>query len=68
MGLRASKLLDIFSNKPVCSRTASKPNKPTQRTLDTLFVRGSAQLVGQAKRLGEDFSLISQTLMSDGAA
>lgn len=44
----------IFSNKPVCCRTASKPNKPTQKTLDKMFVRGSAQLVSQAKRLGKD--------------
>ncbi|XP_076578381.1 protein MCM10 homolog [Chaetodon auriga] len=33
------------------SLTASKPNKPTQKTLDKLFVKGSAQLVDQAKRL-----------------
>ncbi|XP_075932212.1 protein MCM10 homolog [Anarhichas minor] len=33
------------------SLTASKPNKPVQKTLDKLFVKGSAQLVNQAKRL-----------------
>ncbi|TKS91116.1 Protein MCM10 -like protein [Collichthys lucidus] len=33
------------------SLMASKPNKPTQKTLDKLFVKGSAQLVDQAKRL-----------------
>ncbi|XP_045928561.1 protein MCM10 homolog [Micropterus dolomieu] len=33
------------------SLTASKSNKPTQKTLDKLFVKGSAQLVDQAKRL-----------------
>ncbi|KAJ0056932.1 hypothetical protein NL108_000740, partial [Boleophthalmus pectinirostris] len=30
---------------------ASKPNKPGQKTLDKLFVKGSAQHVAQAKRL-----------------
>ncbi|KAG7270320.1 hypothetical protein CRUP_030220 [Coryphaenoides rupestris] len=29
----------------------SKPNKSTQRTLDTLFVKGAAKLVDEAKRL-----------------
>lgn len=43
---------DIPSNRTLCCRTASKPNKPTQKTLDKLFVKGSAQLVDQAKRLG----------------
>ncbi|XP_070785265.1 protein MCM10 homolog [Enoplosus armatus] len=33
------------------SLTASKPNKPTQKTLDKLFVKGSAQHVDRAKRL-----------------
>ncbi|XP_008296168.1 protein MCM10 homolog [Stegastes partitus] len=33
------------------SLTASKPNKPVQRTLDKLFVKGSARLVEQAKSL-----------------
>ncbi|XP_041832865.1 protein MCM10 homolog [Melanotaenia boesemani] len=33
------------------SLAASKPNKPVQKTLDKLFVRGSAQLVSQAKKL-----------------
>lgn len=30
----------------------NKPNKPVQKTLDKLFVRGSAQLLSQARRLG----------------
>lgn len=38
-------------------RGVSKPNKSTQRTLDTLFVKGGAKLVDEAKRLGENFSL-----------
>ncbi|KAM9845836.1 protein MCM10 homolog [Aulostomus maculatus] len=40
-------------SSPACaaSLTASKPNKPAQRTLDKLFVKGSAQHVSQAKRL-----------------
>ncbi|XP_061570375.1 protein MCM10 homolog [Cololabis saira] len=40
-------------SSPACaaSLVASKPNKPTQKTLDTLFVRGSAQLIDQAKRI-----------------
>ncbi|XP_070710116.1 protein MCM10 homolog [Pempheris klunzingeri] len=40
-------------SSPACvtSLAASKPNKPTQKTLDKLFVKGSAQLVQQAKRL-----------------
>ncbi|XP_030576225.1 protein MCM10 homolog [Archocentrus centrarchus] len=41
----------VSSAACAASLTASKPNKPTQKTLDTLFVRGSAQLVSQAKRL-----------------
>ncbi|KAG7215877.1 hypothetical protein INR49_021858 [Caranx melampygus] len=36
--------------------TATKPNKSTQKTLDKLFVKGSAQLVDQAKRLGEEYT------------
>lgn len=40
-------------SSPACaaSLTASKPNKPVQRTLDKVFVKGSAQLISQAKRL-----------------
>ncbi|CAJ1054489.1 protein MCM10 homolog isoform X2 [Xyrichtys novacula] len=40
-------------SSPACaaSISASKPNKPGQKTLDKLFVKGSAQLVSQAKRL-----------------
>lgn len=46
--------MDGFSNELcVCCRTASKPNKPVQKTLDKLFVRGSAQLLSQARRLGK---------------
>ncbi|KAL6117022.1 mcm10 [Pungitius sinensis] len=33
------------------SLSAGKPNKPVQKTLDKLFVKGSAQHVSQAKRL-----------------
>ncbi|XP_068442871.1 protein MCM10 homolog isoform X2 [Clinocottus analis] len=40
-------------SSPTCaaSLSSSKPNKPGQTTLDKLFVKGSAQLVNQAKRL-----------------
>ncbi|KAM4569568.1 protein MCM10 homolog isoform 1-T2 [Odontesthes bonariensis] len=40
-------------SSPACaaSLTASKANKPAQTSLDKLFVRGSAQLVHQAKQL-----------------
>ncbi|XP_044200039.1 protein MCM10 homolog [Thunnus albacares] len=40
-------------SSPACaaSLTAAKPNKPVQKTLDKLFVKGSAQHVSQAKRL-----------------
>ncbi|XP_029969373.1 protein MCM10 homolog [Salarias fasciatus] len=41
----------VSSAACAASLTASKPNKPVQRTLDKLFVKGSAQLVSQAKRL-----------------
>ncbi|XP_041819824.1 protein MCM10 homolog [Chelmon rostratus] len=41
----------VSSAACAASLTASKPNKPTQKTLDKLFVKGSAQLVHQAKRL-----------------
>ncbi|XP_026218440.1 protein MCM10 homolog isoform X2 [Anabas testudineus] len=41
----------VSSAACAASLTASKPNKPVQKTLDKLFVRGSAQLVDQAKRL-----------------
>lgn len=43
-----------FRNGFIRFRTASKPNKPAQKTLDHLFVKGSTQLVSQAKKLGED--------------
>ncbi|MED6251808.1 hypothetical protein ATANTOWER_003249 [Ataeniobius toweri] len=41
----------VSSAACAASLTASKPNKPVQKTLDKLFVRGSAQLISQAKRL-----------------
>ncbi|KAK2858790.1 hypothetical protein Q5P01_003410 [Channa striata] len=41
----------VSSAACAASLTASKPNKPAQKTLDKLFVRGSAQLVNQAKTL-----------------
>ncbi|XP_067345729.1 protein MCM10 homolog isoform X2 [Channa argus] len=41
----------VSSAACAASLTASKPNKPVQKTLDKLFVRGSGQLVNQAKRL-----------------
>ncbi|XP_069013055.1 protein MCM10 homolog isoform X1 [Embiotoca jacksoni] len=41
----------VSSAACAASLTASKPNKPVQQTLDKLFVRGSAQIVDQAKRL-----------------
>ncbi|KAM9334611.1 protein MCM10 homolog [Symphorus nematophorus] len=41
----------VSSAACAASLTASKPNKPTQKTLDKLFVKGSAKLVDQAKRL-----------------
>ncbi|MEQ2157791.1 hypothetical protein GOODEAATRI_005504 [Goodea atripinnis] len=43
--------------------TASKPNKPVQKTLDKLFVRGSAQLISQAKRLGKHGSSLPGLLL-----
>ncbi|KAI3366921.1 hypothetical protein L3Q82_009564 [Scortum barcoo] len=41
----------VSSAACAASLTASKPSKPAQNTLDKLFVKGSAQLVNQAKRL-----------------
>ncbi|XP_071358181.1 protein MCM10 homolog isoform X2 [Trachinotus anak] len=41
----------VSSAACVASLTATKPNKPTQKTLDKLFVKGSTKLVDQAKRL-----------------
>ncbi|XP_056131836.1 protein MCM10 homolog [Lampris incognitus] len=41
------------------SLTASKPNKPVQRTLDKLFVKGAAQLVDQAKKLAMQSGAVS---------
>ncbi|XP_029351311.1 protein MCM10 homolog [Echeneis naucrates] len=41
----------VSSAACAASLTATKPNKPTQKTLDNLFVKGSAQLANQAKRL-----------------
>ncbi|KAM7377984.1 hypothetical protein PAMA_013070 [Pampus argenteus] len=42
----------VSSASCAASLTAAKPNKPTQKTLDKLFVKGSAQLINQAKRIG----------------
>ncbi|XP_029016219.1 protein MCM10 homolog isoform X2 [Betta splendens] len=41
----------VSSAACAASLTASKPNKPVQKSLDNLFVRGSAQLANQAKKL-----------------
>ncbi|XP_028426527.1 protein MCM10 homolog isoform X2 [Perca flavescens] len=41
----------VSSAACAASLTASKPNKPSQTTLSKLFVKGSAQLADQAKRL-----------------
>ncbi|XP_028306188.1 protein MCM10 homolog isoform X2 [Gouania willdenowi] len=41
----------VSSAACAASLTASKPSKTTQKTLDNLFIKGSAQLVSQAKRL-----------------
>ncbi|XP_042367369.1 protein MCM10 homolog isoform X2 [Plectropomus leopardus] len=41
----------VSSSACAASLTASKPNKPVQKTLDKLFVKGSAQHINQAKRL-----------------
>ncbi|XP_034719250.1 protein MCM10 homolog isoform X2 [Etheostoma cragini] len=41
----------VSSAACAASLTASKPNKPAQTTLSKLFVKGSAKLVDQAKRL-----------------
>lgn len=42
----------VFRHNSVVFRNASRPNKPVQKTLDKLFVKGSAQLLAQAGRLG----------------
>lgn len=44
----------FFSNSSAFCRNASRPNRPAQTTLDKLFVKGSAQLIAQAKRLGRE--------------
>uniref|UniRef100_A0A672J6W4 Protein MCM10 homolog n=1 Tax=Salarias fasciatus TaxID=181472 RepID=A0A672J6W4_SALFA len=54
----------VSSAACAASLTASKPNKPVQRTLDKLFVKGSAQLVtmqsGEVSGCSDDFkSLMS---------
>uniref|UniRef100_A0A3B4UPG8 Protein MCM10 homolog n=1 Tax=Seriola dumerili TaxID=41447 RepID=A0A3B4UPG8_SERDU len=41
------------------SLTATKPNKPIQKTLDKLFVKGSTQLVDQAKKLAIETGEVS---------
>ncbi|XP_034019732.1 protein MCM10 homolog [Thalassophryne amazonica] len=48
-------------SSPACaaSLSASRPNKPTQRTLDKLFVKGSSQLVAQAKKLAMESGEVS---------
>uniref|UniRef100_H3CN65 Protein MCM10 homolog n=1 Tax=Tetraodon nigroviridis TaxID=99883 RepID=H3CN65_TETNG len=56
-GLRERLCQDGFHyggmSSPACaaSLNASRPNKPVQKSLDKLFVKGSAQLIAQAKRL-----------------
>ncbi|XP_074554780.1 protein MCM10 homolog [Halichoeres trimaculatus] len=60
----------VSSAACAASITASKPNKPAQKTLDKLFVKGSAQHVNQAKRLAVQSGEVSgcssefKTLMS----
>ncbi|XP_054862662.1 protein MCM10 homolog isoform X2 [Amphiprion ocellaris] len=49
----------VSSAACAASLTASKPNKPAQRTLDKMFVKGSAQLVEQAKSLAMQSGEIS---------
>ncbi|XP_068163316.1 protein MCM10 homolog isoform X2 [Antennarius striatus] len=48
-------------SSPACaaSLTASKPSKPTQKTLDKLFVKGSEKHVIQAKRLAMQSNEVS---------
>ncbi|XP_041636310.1 protein MCM10 homolog [Cheilinus undulatus] len=41
----------VSSAACAASLSASKPNKPAQKTLDKLFIKGSAQHINQAKRL-----------------
>ena len=36
-------------------RGGSKPNKSTQLTLDSLFVKGASKQVDEAKRLGKNW-------------
>ncbi|XP_039996343.1 protein MCM10 homolog isoform X2 [Xiphias gladius] len=49
----------ISSAACAVSLTTSKLNKPTQKTLDKLFVKSSAQLIDQAKRLAMQSSEVS---------
>ncbi|KAF7658348.1 hypothetical protein LDENG_00014030 [Lucifuga dentata] len=49
----------VMSAACASSLTTSKPNKPAQLTLDKLFVKGSAQLIDQAKRLAMQSDTVS---------
>uniref|UniRef100_A0A3Q1GY26 Protein MCM10 homolog n=2 Tax=Acanthochromis polyacanthus TaxID=80966 RepID=A0A3Q1GY26_9TELE len=49
----------VSSAACAASLMASKPNKPTQRTLDKMFVKGSAQLIQQAQSLAMQSGEIS---------
>ena len=51
----------IFSNSSAFCRAASRANKPVQKTLDKLFVKGSAQLIAQARRLGGEHPYAHKT-------
>ncbi|CAF96288.1 unnamed protein product, partial [Tetraodon nigroviridis] len=70
-GLRERLCQDGFHyggmSSPACaaSLNASRPNKPVQKSLDKLFVKGSAQLIAQAKRLGEERSHRDHTRVSE---
>ncbi|XP_015809386.3 protein MCM10 homolog [Nothobranchius furzeri] len=60
----------VSSAACAASLTTSKVKKPAQKTLDSLFIRGSAQLISQAKRLAIQSGEVSgcsddfKTLMS----
>ncbi|KAM6961558.1 protein MCM10 homolog [Tautogolabrus adspersus] len=49
----------VSSAACAASITASKPNKPAQKTLDKMFVKGSAQHINQAKRLAVQSGKVS---------
>lgn len=61
---RAAILCFQYRLRVFCSN-ASRPNKPVQKSLDKLFVKGSAQLIAQAKRLGEERSHRDHTRVSE---